>query len=171
MRPPPGPTNIENISKKISSGISALNRVRPFINTHSATKIHQALTLNDTRNRGQFHFEVVQKQQRNTYDSHAIVGNFTSKSSKNSREIHMIPTHSCSFAYKTYYFLFFTFVCFCFCVVVVFCYCCCCFLRSCCCRVVGSRSESENVAKKWIYVLPVFIAVITISKVGVQKTI
>ena len=99
------------------------------------------------------------------------MGNFTSKSSKNGREIHMIPTHSCSFAYKTYYFLFFTFVCFCFCVVAGFCYCCCCFLRSCCCRVVGSRSESENVAKKWIYVLPVFIAVITISKVGVQKTI
>ena len=71
MRPSPGPTNIENISKKISSGISALNRVRPFINTHSATKIHQALTLNDTRNRGQFHVEVVQKRQRNTYDSHA----------------------------------------------------------------------------------------------------
>ena len=99
------------------------------------------------------------------------MGNFKSKSSKNGREIHMIPTHSCSFAYKTYYFLFLTFVCFCFCVVVLFCYCCCCFLRSCCCRVVGSRSESENVAKKWIYVLPVFIAVITISKVGVQKTI
>ena len=126
MRPSPGPTNIENISKKISSGIGALNRVRPFINTHSATKIHQALTLNDTRNRGQFHVEVVQKRQRNTYD----------------------PTHSCSFAYKTYYFLFFTFVCFCFCAVVVFCYCCCCFLGSCCCRVVGSRRESENVAKK-----------------------
>ena len=85
MRPSPGPTNIENISKKISSGIGALNRVRPFINTHSATKIHQALTLNDTRNHGQFHVEVVQKRQRNTYD----------------------PTHSCSFAYKSL--LFFVF--------------------------------------------------------------
>ena len=149
MRPSPGPTNIENISKKISSGISALNRVRPFINTHSATKPIRPYL----------------------WTIHAIVGNFTSKTSKNGREIHMIPTHSCSFAYKTYYFLFFTFVCFRFCVVAGFCYCCCCFLRSCCCRVVGSRRESENVAKKWIYVLPVFIAVITISKVGVQKTI
>ena len=38
-RPSPDPTNIENISKKIPSGIDALNRVRPFITTHSATLV------------------------------------------------------------------------------------------------------------------------------------
>ena len=35
---------IDNISNRISSGIGALKRVRIFINTHSATKIYQALT-------------------------------------------------------------------------------------------------------------------------------
>ena len=35
--------HIDNISKKISSGIGALKHVRPFINTHSATKIYLAL--------------------------------------------------------------------------------------------------------------------------------
>ena len=35
--------HINNISKKICSGIGALKRVRPFISTHSATKIYQAL--------------------------------------------------------------------------------------------------------------------------------
>ena len=38
-RPSPGPTNIENISKKISLRVGALNRVRPFITTHSATLV------------------------------------------------------------------------------------------------------------------------------------
>ena len=95
-RSSPGPTNIDNISKKIPSGIGALNRVRPFIKTHGATKIHQALTLNDKRK---------------------------SKSSKNGREIHTC-TYSCCFVYKTYYFfcICFFFGCFCFCVVV---FCCC----------------------------------------------
>ena len=35
--------HIDNISKKISSGVGALKRVRPFIKTHSATKIYQTL--------------------------------------------------------------------------------------------------------------------------------
>ena len=35
--------HINNISRKICSTIGALKRVRPFINTHSATKIYQAL--------------------------------------------------------------------------------------------------------------------------------
>ena len=34
---------IDNISKKITSGFGVLKRVRPFIKTHSATKIYQAL--------------------------------------------------------------------------------------------------------------------------------
>ena len=119
-RSSPGPTNIDNISKKISSGIGALNRVRPFIKTHGATKIHQALTLNDKRK---------------------------SKSSKNGREIHTC-TYSCCFVYKTY-----CFFCICFFLVVsafalLFSAAAIVFSRSCCCRVVGSRSEFENVAKK-----------------------
>ena len=50
MRPSPGPTNIDNISKKISSGIGTLKGVKPFISTHPATKIYKALTLNVKRN-------------------------------------------------------------------------------------------------------------------------
>lgn len=35
--------HVNNVSKKVSSGIGALRRVRPFINEHSAEKIYKAL--------------------------------------------------------------------------------------------------------------------------------
>ena len=41
--------HIDNISKKISSGVGALKRVRSFINTHSATKIYQTLIEHQSR--------------------------------------------------------------------------------------------------------------------------
>ena len=77
--------HIDNISKKISSGTGALKCVRTFINTHSATKIHQALTLNDKRN------WAISRRSR----------------PKTAEKCIMIPTHSCSLVIKPtiFYFL------------------------------------------------------------------
>ena len=132
-RPSPGPTNVENIniSKKVSYAIGALNRVRPFINTHSAPNFHQALTLNDKRN-----WAISRRSRPKTAEKYI-----------------MIPTHICSLVIKPTIFVFYIclfllclFVCLflrcCFLLLLLL------FLRSCCCRVVGSCSEFENVAKK-----------------------